>query len=72
MELLGDLNLEELFKATTQDRLMRYYIKEYERSMRVRLPACARASGKPIEQGITIFDLKGVGVGYLNKGVSIF
>ena len=50
---------------------MRYYIKEYERSMRIRLPACAKFAGRPIEQGVTIFDLKGVGLGLLTSRVII-
>ena len=48
---------------------MRYYIKENERSMRIRLPCCAKTSGRPIEQGITIFDLKGIGLGLLSSRV---
>jgi len=58
-----------LFKVTTEERLVKYYTKEYERSMRVRLDACAKAAKKPIEQGLTIFDLKGVGLGLLSSKV---
>jgi len=49
---------------------MKYYVKEYERLMKFRFPACTKAFGKlPIEQGFTILDLKGVGVSLLTPKV---
>jgi hypothetical protein len=52
--------VKELFKITNEERMMRYYIREYERAMKFRFAACSKASGKLIEQGFTILDLTGV------------
>ncbi len=51
--------------------MMKYYVKEYERLMKYRFPACTKAYGQlPIEQGFTILDLKGVGFGLLTPTVN--
>lgn len=63
IELTGQFKLTELFKVTTEERMMKYYVKEYERLMKYRFTACTKAFGKlPIEQGMTILDVNGVGV----------
>ena len=61
-----------LFKHTTEDRMMRYYIKEYERTKIYRQPACSRAVGKFIEQSIVILDMEGIGLGILTGKVKQF
>jgi hypothetical protein len=48
---------------------MKYYVKEYERLMKYRFPACSKAAGKTIEQGLTLLDLKGIGVSILGGKV---
>jgi hypothetical protein len=45
--------------------MMKYYIKEYERLMKFRFPACSQAVGKVIEQSCTIIDVNGVGMSLL-------
>jgi hypothetical protein len=45
---------------------MKYYIKEYERSMKYRFLACSKAAGKLIEQSLTILDMDGIGVSILS------
>jgi hypothetical protein len=45
--------------------MMKYYIKEYERLMKYRFPACSRASGKLIEQSLTILDMENIGISNL-------
>jgi hypothetical protein len=62
IEVLTQLNLEQLFKLTTRERLEKNFIYEYEKTMRVRLPACSKAVGRHVETGITILDLKGCSV----------
>ena len=62
IELISKVNLTELFKVTTEERMMKYYIKGYERSMNFRLPAASKASGKLIEQSFTILDMEGIGL----------
>ena len=62
---MSKVNLTDLFKITSDDRMMKYYIKEYERLMKKRFPACSKASGKLIEQSLTILDMEGIGLGIL-------
>ena len=52
---------------TTEERLSRYYIREYERTIEDRLPACSRVFGRDISQYISIFDLKGVSMSMVTK-----
>ena len=50
--------------------MQKNYVKEYERLMKYRFPACSKEYGKlPIEQGFTIFDMNGVGVTWLTPSV---
>lgn len=62
VEVLGKLDLDKLFKITTKERMESFFICEYERLMRVRLPACSKAAGHHIETSLTILDLKNCGV----------
>ncbi|KZT33274.1 hypothetical protein SISSUDRAFT_1011154 [Sistotremastrum suecicum HHB10207 ss-3] len=62
IERLGQLNVNELWKITTQDRLIKRLVLEYEKFLTERLPACSRAVGHPVETSCTILDLKGVGI----------
>jgi len=59
------INLTELFKVTSEERLMKYYIKEYERLLKVRFPACSAAKKELVEQSLTIMDMENVGLGAL-------
>lgn len=59
IERLGKLKLTELFKVTTQDRLIRHYTQSYERLLKQIFPGCSVACGSPISQGVTILDCKG-------------
>ncbi|EJD35458.1 hypothetical protein AURDEDRAFT_117386 [Auricularia subglabra TFB-10046 SS5] len=63
IERLGLLDVNALYKITTQDRLLRRLVWEYERFIDERLPACSKAVGHPVETSCTILDLKGVGIG---------
>jgi len=65
IEQISKVNLSELFKVTTEDRMMKYYIKEYERLMKYRFPACSKQAGKLIEQSLTILDMEGIGMSIL-------
>ena len=62
IELISKVNLTELFKVTDEKRMMKYYIKEYERLMKYRFPACTKAAGRLIEQSLTILDCDGIGM----------
>ena len=71
IELIGESNIKELFKITNEDKMMRYFIREYERLMRYRFPACSKAAGRIIEQGFTILELNGVGMSLLSGKVRL-
>mmetsp|Transcript_90096 Transcript_90096/g.124375 ORF Transcript_90096/g.124375 Transcript_90096/m.124375 type:complete len:100 (-) Transcript_90096:580-879(-) len=44
IERIGQLNVTELFKITTEERMVRHYIQEYERLMCHKFPACTAAA----------------------------
>ncbi|KAF2155221.1 hypothetical protein K461DRAFT_222086 [Myriangium duriaei CBS 260.36] len=78
IEQLGNVNLHEMYKITTEDRLLSNLVVEYEKVSDPRLPACSRRSGHLLETCCTIMDLKGVGLsnasqvyGYLQKASAI-
>ena len=58
MEILGDLDLDKVFKLTDEARLIRYFIKSYETLIKSIFPACSVNSNKYIQQCFTILDLK--------------
>jgi hypothetical protein len=64
--------LTDLFKITSEERMMKYYVKEYERLMKYRFPSCSKAAGKLIEQSLTILDMNGIGVSILGGKVKQF
>jgi len=62
IERLGKVNTTEMYKITTQDRLLQNLVCEYEKFQGERLPACSKAIGHPVETSCTILDLSGVGI----------
>ncbi|KAG5439940.1 hypothetical protein PCANB_000222 [Pneumocystis canis] len=78
IEQLGKINLHEMYKITTEERMLQNLVYEYEKFINYRLPACSRKYGKLIETSCTIMDLKGVGIssissvyGYVKKASAI-
>ncbi|KAH7098042.1 CRAL-TRIO domain-containing protein [Auriculariales sp. MPI-PUGE-AT-0066] len=63
IERLGKVDFTALNKITTEDRLLRHLVYEYEKFLHERLPACSAAVGHPVETSCSILDLKGVGLG---------
>ena len=62
IEMLSQIDVKKLFKVTTEESMTKYYIREYERLMCRRFPACSYEVKKPVEQSLTILDLKGIGI----------
>ncbi|KAB8343108.1 hypothetical protein FH972_022701 [Carpinus fangiana] len=62
IEQLGKLDLNALYKITTQDRMLSNLVVEYEKVADPRLPACSRKAGHLLETCTSIMDLKGVGL----------
>jgi hypothetical protein len=78
IQQLGKLDVDALYKATTQERMLKELIYEYEKFLSDRVPACSAAIGHPVETTCTILDLKNVGLRsfyrvkeYVNKASAI-
>lgn len=69
IERLGLLNVKRLFEITTSERLLRYFVREYERLLTYLLPACSEAAGYRVDQTLTIMDLGGAGTKLMKKQV---
>jgi len=72
IERVGLLKIQNLFKVTSQERLVRYYTQSYERLLHEIFPACSKAAGVPIAQTVTILDLKGGSMSMMSKQVYDF
>ena len=57
IERFGLLDVPRLFERTTEERIVRHYIQEYELLMKHKFPACSAAKGERVVQGLTIFDM---------------
>ncbi|CDR40672.1 CYFA0S05e03114g1_1 [Cyberlindnera fabianii] len=62
IEELGKVNLTEMYKITTQERMLKNLVWEYESFVKFRLPACSRQQGYLVETSCTIMDLKGISI----------
>ncbi|KAF9889160.1 cytosolic factor, phosphatidylinositol/phosphatidylcholine transfer protein [Aspergillus nanangensis] len=62
IEKLGKIDLNQMYKITTAERMLQNLVTEYEKLADPRLPACSRKAGKLLETCCTIMDLKGVGI----------
>jgi hypothetical protein len=67
IEQLNSLDVNKLFKITTQERLLKKYVREYEKLLNYRFKACSVKSGHHIDQGTSIIDLKGVPLSQFNQ-----
>lgn len=77
-EELGKVDLTAMLKYTTQDRMLRNLVWEYELFTLYRLPACLREKGVLVETLCTILDLKGISltsaynvIGYVKEASKI-
>ena len=68
-ELLGRLNLEQILKITSFERLFSYNIKNLEYYLSEAFPASSKAIGKNVSQFFSIIDLKGFSAKLLSKKV---
>jgi len=60
IERLGKLDITALYKITTEDRLLKRFVHEYEVFITERLPATSKIVGHRVETSCTILDLKDV------------
>lgn len=61
-EELGKVYLPDMLKITTQERMLKNLVWEYESFTQNRLPACSRKQGYLVETSCTIMDLKGISI----------
>lgn len=72
IERYGLIDMDRIHAITTEERLIRYYVKEYETMVKIRIPACMRRAGVPVEQSLTILDLGGSSTKLMKKSVYNF
>ncbi|KAH9533776.1 hypothetical protein CY35_18G070300 [Sphagnum magellanicum] len=72
IERLGQLQVDELLKITTMDRMLLYHVKEWEILIDRKIPACSNKAGTCISQTLTILDMKGVTMRHMSKQVRNF
>ncbi|KAJ1536874.1 cytosolic factor, phosphatidylinositol/phosphatidylcholine transfer protein, partial [Cladochytrium tenue] len=60
IDQIGLLDVKQLFAVTTDEKMLREHIYEYEKLVEYRLPACSLKEERNLEQSCVIMDLKGV------------
>lgn len=60
VEVVGELDIKQLFAVTTTERIIQNHVYEYEKLVNYRMTACSKKAGVYLEQSCTILDLKGV------------
>ncbi|XP_051139969.1 phosphatidylinositol/phosphatidylcholine transfer protein SFH8-like [Andrographis paniculata] len=72
IERLGTIDVDMLMQITTMDRLVRYKVQEFEKSLAVRFPACSVSANTHIDSSTTILDVQGLGLMSLTGPVTEF
>lgn len=66
---LGQINMKAMKNVTTEERMIRFHVQEYERALKYIFPACSRVAGKHVSQTLAVMDLKGLGLRHLSGDV---
>ena len=69
IQLLGRIDIGALKRITTEERMVKFHIQEYERCGRFIFPVCSRLAGRQVDQTFGIMDVKGVGLSHLTGEV---
>ena len=56
---LGQVNIKKIYDITTEERMLKFHVQEYERCIQYIMPACSKVAGRHIEQTFAILDVKG-------------
>ena len=74
IERVGLLKIDNMWKITTEERMLQYYTLSYEYLLKHIFPACTAAKRKalgpdasPVDQTLTILDMKDVSLGSASK-----
>lgn len=62
IQQVGKIQMKELKKFTTEERMVKFHVQEYERLVHGIMPLCSKLHNKNIDQTFTIMDVKGVGL----------
>lgn len=57
---LGQVNIKKIYDVTTEDRMLKFHVQEWERCIKYIFPACSKVGGRHIDQVFSILDVKGV------------
>jgi len=71
-KIISQCNVDEVFTRSNEERIMRYYIKEYERNLLYRMNCCGIKIGKIVEQSVTILCGKDLGISMYTGKVKTF
>jgi hypothetical protein len=71
-ELLGELQLSELLKHVSLDRLVKLHVLAWERTRNEIFPACSKRIGREVFTCTCVLDLKGVRINSFTKDVREF
>ncbi|GBE59847.1 CRAL TRIO domain containing protein [Babesia ovata] len=72
IERMGQGSCTKLLQHLTTEQLTRYYVQRYEYLTHVMMPAASIKLGKPVEQLLTIVDLRGFSLSQINTKLRAF
>jgi hypothetical protein len=56
---LGQVKPKRINEITTEERMVKYHIQEYERFLKKMAPVCSELAGRHIDQSFAVLDVKG-------------